>query len=137
MPIVVRCPTCHARLSAPDSTAGKRARCRRCRGVVPVPAAVRATAPVPEPPPAPTPRPPAVPPRRAAVVVGLLMLATVGFGAYYLITTDAPPAGSGRENEPLPKEVAARTAVPPGWVEFAPPGGGFRAYLPARPREQR
>jgi hypothetical protein len=65
------------------------------------------------------------------------MLAAVGFGTYYLVTTDAPPAATEPEKPSLPKEAAPRAAVPSGWVEFAPTGGGFRAFLPAAPREQR
>jgi hypothetical protein len=37
MPISVECPTCAARLKAPDAAAGKRVPCPKCRGVVIVP----------------------------------------------------------------------------------------------------
>lgn len=72
------------------------------------------------------------------MVVGVVMLATVGAGAYYLVTTDGPPPVTTEPDQGAPPTPATpRAAVPPGWVEFAPPGGGFRAVLPAAPREQR
>lgn len=39
MPIPVSCPNCSARINAPDSAAGKRAKCPKCGGVIPIPAA--------------------------------------------------------------------------------------------------
>lgn len=39
MPITVTCPTCNARLGAPDNTAGKRVKCPKCGAVIPVPPA--------------------------------------------------------------------------------------------------
>src|SRR6476620_5599879 len=37
MPIEVSCPACGVRLKAPDSKAGKKARCGKCGGRVPIP----------------------------------------------------------------------------------------------------
>lgn len=39
MPITVECPTCAAKLRAPDTAAGKRIKCPKCAGIIPVPAA--------------------------------------------------------------------------------------------------
>jgi hypothetical protein len=62
MPIAVLCPTCSARLNAPDASAGKKVKCPKCRNpmIIPGPAA----APVPPPPP-PRPAPAAPPPAPA------------------------------------------------------------------------
>src|SRR5436190_213733 len=38
MPIVVTCPGCPTKLSAPDTAAGKHVRCPKCQAAVPVPA---------------------------------------------------------------------------------------------------
>jgi hypothetical protein len=38
MPILVTCPTCQVRASAPETSAGKRAKCRKCGGIIQVPA---------------------------------------------------------------------------------------------------
>ena len=131
MPIPVRCPGCRGHLSAPDATAGRKGRCPKCRARVMIPAAA---------PPAPAPPRPAAPsaerPRRAvAAAVGLLMLGTVGVGAYYLITTDATGTAAPPEAGSPSPEVPVRAAIPPGWQEFAPEGGGFRAFLPGPPAE--
>ena len=42
MPLVVPCPGCPAKLSAPESAAGKRIRCPKCKAVVTVPAFIPA-----------------------------------------------------------------------------------------------
>lgn len=42
MPIVVPCPGCPAKLSAPESAAGKKIRCPKCGAVAPVPALIAA-----------------------------------------------------------------------------------------------
>lgn len=39
MPISVQCPSCSAKLNAPDAAAGKRVKCPKCQTVVPIPAA--------------------------------------------------------------------------------------------------
>jgi hypothetical protein len=42
MPIVVTCPNCPTKLSAPDSAAGKQVRCPKCGAAAPVPALIPA-----------------------------------------------------------------------------------------------
>jgi DNA-directed RNA polymerase subunit M/transcription elongation factor TFIIS len=39
MPISVKCPDCSQGLKAPDALAGKKAKCPKCGGIVPIPAA--------------------------------------------------------------------------------------------------
>src|SRR5439155_27210232 len=39
MPISIKCPECGRKLNAPDSAAGRRARCPQCKAVVTLPAA--------------------------------------------------------------------------------------------------
>ena len=39
MPVTVTCPSCGARLKAPDNAAGKKLACSQCRGPIAVPAA--------------------------------------------------------------------------------------------------
>src|SRR5215467_5808331 len=39
MPISMKCPQCGKKLNAPDSAAGKRARCPHCKTIVTLPAA--------------------------------------------------------------------------------------------------
>jgi predicted RNA-binding Zn-ribbon protein involved in translation (DUF1610 family) len=39
VPIVVTCPTCHRQFKAPDTAAGKKAKCPQCGGVIQIPAA--------------------------------------------------------------------------------------------------
>ncbi len=46
MPVRVTCPTCDARLKAPEGSAGRTVRCPRCTGPVVVPAAPAPPAPV-------------------------------------------------------------------------------------------
>ena len=58
MPIVVTCPECSTKLSAPDSAVGKQVRCPKCGAAAPVTAtasAAPALAPTPAPEPAPAP----------------------------------------------------------------------------------
>lgn len=45
MPVKARCPRCKKVLTLPDAARGKRAKCRHCGGVVPVPAGKRQAAP--------------------------------------------------------------------------------------------
>jgi predicted RNA-binding Zn-ribbon protein involved in translation (DUF1610 family) len=42
VPIQVTCPSCSSSFKAPDSAAGKRAKCPKCAGVIEIPAAVPA-----------------------------------------------------------------------------------------------
>lgn len=42
MPIVVTCPSCPTKLSAPDGAAGKQVRCPKCGAAAPVPALIAA-----------------------------------------------------------------------------------------------
>src|SRR5262245_29908811 len=42
MPIALTCPSCSARLNAPDTAAGKRIKCPKCQAVCPVPPAAPA-----------------------------------------------------------------------------------------------
>lgn len=66
MPIEVFCDTCQKKLRVPDTAAGKRIKCPKCQGVIGVPAAEGAAAPVaktpaPTPVATPTPTPAATP----------------------------------------------------------------------------
>jgi hypothetical protein len=42
VPILVTCPTCNGSFNAPDSAAGKRAKCPKCGGIIEIPTAVPA-----------------------------------------------------------------------------------------------
>jgi hypothetical protein len=175
MPIVVACPKCSTKLSAPDNAAGRQVRCPRpgCGAVADVPAFVAAeevevvdAAPAPRPKPKPAraeaddedDRPRSKrrdeddeeerprrkrrrddddddyefdhPRRRrrrksggaAAVVIaavvlgGLVLLAGIGFGIYYLVAK------------------VNKTAPPPGWKEFTYKADNFKAYFPKEPQ---
>lgn len=63
MPIVVTCPECSTKLSAPDSAVGKQVRCPKCGAAAPVAAASAAPALAPTPAPTPAPEPTPAPPR--------------------------------------------------------------------------
>src|SRR3954469_12424255 len=69
MPILVKCGGCQAKMNAPDAAAGKKVKCPKCGGVVPVPggaavpAPAQAAAKAPPKPAAPAPAPPAAKPR--------------------------------------------------------------------------
>jgi hypothetical protein len=176
MPIVVKCPKCPTKLSAPDTAAGKQLRCPKCGALADVPTFVPAeevpvvdAAPVPT---KPKPKPvqaeeveeerPRKKPRRneddededapppkkkkrrddddydhdhprrrqkagggkggmVAVIVigGLLLLAGVGVGIYFLV-------GKGSSVKKAP--------VPPGWEQHKYPDDGFQVYLPKPPQ---
>lgn len=60
MPITIACPSCKARLQAPDNTAGKRVKCPKCQNPIPVPAAGGTPAPAPAKQPAAAPSKPPV-----------------------------------------------------------------------------
>jgi len=49
MPITIACPSCKARLNAPDTAAGKKVKCPKCQSPIPVPAAGGAPAPAKQP----------------------------------------------------------------------------------------
>ena len=51
MPIAVLCPSCNARLNAPDASAGKTVKCPKCQAAIVLP--VPQVEPEPEPAPAP------------------------------------------------------------------------------------
>ena len=61
MPLSVKCPACQAKLSAPDSAAGKRVKCPKCQAAIAVPATAPAQAAA-----ATIPKPAALPPMPAA-----------------------------------------------------------------------
>jgi hypothetical protein len=197
MPIVVTCPSCPTKLSAPDSAAGKAVRCPKCGATAPVPALLPAEeVPVVEgnlTPPKPKPKPvlaeaeedeaPRKKPRRdegedadeaprkkarrdedeeeerprkkrrryadddddydfdqprrkrrpsrsagggamlAVIIVGgLALLIGVGVGIYFLAGKGSP--------------FASKAPVPKGWEAYTNAGGGFKAYLPHKPRSE-
>src|SRR6266545_5416443 len=181
MPIVVTCPGCPTKLSAPDNAAGKQIRCPKCGAVAPVPdlipaeevPVVEATVAPPKPKPKPVQaeaddedEPPrkkakrnddddneADPPRKkkkrrydddddydhdhrrrrkggggggnggkiaAIIVVGVLVLAGIGVGIYFLTGKGGP--------------LAKKAPLPPGWKEYPYPNEGFKAAFPKEPQ---
>jgi len=68
MPIAIACPSCGARLTAPDAAAGKRVKCAKCQTVVPIPESDSGFEVV-EAPPVARPARPAVPVRKPTAVV--------------------------------------------------------------------
>lgn len=103
MPIAVKCPGCQAALKAPDTLAGKRVKCPKCQGVIPVPAPAPVAEEAPAPAPAPVVKPrtrrSVVPVRRKSksglvvgIVVGLLVLGGGAFAAWWFLLSDPTPS---------------------------------------------